>query len=76
MKKNKRLSVSKKPLAPQVEIEEQEEIILNGKKLIKGKDYKADSLGDIEFSEKVLNEIKKSKSCSFFRSYSYSRIEK
>jgi len=76
MKKSKQIVASKKLLVPQIEIEEQELITLNGKKLIKGKDYKSDGLGAIQFSEKVLNEIKKSKSCSFSRSYSYSRIEK
>ena len=74
MKKNKQLEVIKKKV-PKIQIIEKDEVILNGKKLERGKDYTINKLnGQVELNSNLINKMKGQSEISY-SSYVYREIK-
>ena len=74
MKKNKQLEVIKKKV-PKIQIIEKDEVILNGKKLERGKDYTINKLnGQVELNSNLIKEMK-NRSNITYSSYVYRQIK-
>ena len=72
--KNKQLEVIKKKV-PKIQIIEKDEVILNGKKLERGKDYTINKLnGQVELNSNLINKMKDQSEISY-SSYVYRQIK-
>ena len=74
MKRSKQLEVIKKKV-PKIQIIEKDEVILNGKKLERGKDYTINKLnGQVELNSNLIKEMK-NRSNITYSSYVYRQIK-